>query len=117
SGDGAVQLWEIKTRTLVTTLGKHNGPVWAVAFSRDGDVLASGGSDKIARLWDMPNRKQLAVLQSSEIRPVQALAYAPDGKAVAIAGDDKTVRLLDPQTGDLLLVLSGHADVVNCLAF
>ncbi|MBV9357807.1 MAG: hypothetical protein JO023_20020, partial [Chloroflexi bacterium] len=36
---------------LLTTLRGHTGVVWSVAFSRDGQLLASGGDDGMLRLW------------------------------------------------------------------
>jgi beta-lactamase regulating signal transducer with metallopeptidase domain len=45
------------------------------------------------------------------------LAYAPDGNAIAVAGDDGTVQVRSATTGQVKLVLHGHADIVTCVAF
>ncbi len=46
---GAVRLWDLQSRKVVAE-GAHRGPVNAVA-ARDG-VVATGGSDRLVRLWN-----------------------------------------------------------------
>ena len=55
---GTVKLWDIATRTNVTTLRNTGG---AVAFSPDGATLASGGSGTV-RLWDVETAVNLTTL-------------------------------------------------------
>jgi WD40 repeat protein len=40
-----------------TTLKGHKGPVLAVAYSPDGKTLATGGRDKVVKLWDVKRAK------------------------------------------------------------
>ena len=41
--DSTVQLWDVATGQLKTTLMGHTDPIYSVAFSPDGTMLASGG--------------------------------------------------------------------------
>jgi hypothetical protein len=76
---------------------RHTGRVFAVAFSPNGKVLASGGGDNLIRLWD-PTTGQKIRLLAGHLGCVRSLAFSPDGKVLASAGDD-WVRLWDVSTG------------------
>ena len=56
SGDGTVKLWDLATRTEITTLEGHTSWVESVSFSPDGTTLVSGSEDETAMLWDTPDR-------------------------------------------------------------
>jgi RNA polymerase sigma factor (sigma-70 family) len=72
----------------------HAGAVLAVAFAPDGKALASGGADKLIRLWDPATGAKRATLEGHGDQVV-SVAFAPDGTLLASAGGDETVRLWD----------------------
>jgi WD40 repeat protein/serine/threonine protein kinase len=47
-----VQLWDWTSGTLLHALRGHKNSVYALAFSPDGQTLASGSMDQTVRLWD-----------------------------------------------------------------
>ena len=46
-----LQVWDVKTRKLKLDLPGHADEVFAVDWSPDGSAVASGGKDKILKLW------------------------------------------------------------------
>jgi WD40 repeat protein len=79
---------------LAQTLKGHSGWVTGVAFSSDGQKLASGSWDQTVKLWDVPTGKELNVV-GSKMKEVQALAFSRDGHWLAAENSNDTVTLWD----------------------
>ena len=60
----------------------------------DGKTLASGSYDKLVKLWDVANGKEIATLEGHKAA-VRAVAFAPDGATLASASADQTIKLWD----------------------
>jgi WD40 repeat protein/transcriptional regulator with XRE-family HTH domain len=92
----------------------HPARVQAIAYSPDGQQLATASFDGLAHVWDPVSGRELMALQHDG--PVQALDYSPDGRELATGSDDGTARVWDAGTGQQLFVLR-HADRVYSVAF
>ena len=51
-----IYLWDIATETEIASLVGHTSDIYSVIFSPDGKTLASGGSDRTVRLWNLSTR-------------------------------------------------------------
>ncbi len=88
----------------------------SLAFSPDGNTLASGDDDKITRLWDLSTKKLLTSLKGHS-QGVKSVAFSPDGQILATASDDKTIKLWNFNTFAEIFTLSGHSNAVKSVAF
>src|SRR6267142_510514 len=94
----------------------HAGWVTSVAFSPDGQLLASGGADGTTKLWAAQNRELLRTLSGPTAEGI-AVAFSPDGKLLASACADGTVNMWAIQSGELAFTLKGHTAPVTAAAF
>ena len=77
----------------LNTLRGHTNWIQSIAFSPDGQYLASGSDDHTIRLWDVKKGAHLNTLRG-HTNSVQSIAFSPDGQSLASGSTD---HLLDPE--------------------
>ena len=124
-----IWLYDAKTGEELNLLTGHTASVLSVAFSPDGQTIASGSSDATIRLWDAGTGTHIETL-TVHTDPfyggrVYSVAFSPDGNTLAsgsgnpsVSGnEDATVRLWDVNTGEHIRTFTGHTDWVYSVAF
>jgi WD40 repeat protein len=101
AGSGSnVKIWDVATRRVLKTFPGHpdepghQDALRAVAFSRDGKSLVSGGKDHNVFIWDLAgNAPGRRFDGHSDL--VYSVAFSSDGKRVASASFDQNVIVWD----------------------
>jgi len=94
----------------------HANTVVALAFSPDGQSLASSGFDGSTRVWGLATGRVRLTYTGHE-GMVYHLTFSPDGRRIASAGWDSTVRIWQADTGQTIQVLRGLGEHVNRVAY
>lgn len=110
---GRVCVWQTATQRRVRQWTAHQGELWSLLISPDGKLLATGGTDKVAKIWDLESAKLMATL-GGHASTVGAIAFDSTGARLAtatgqyLADDsnerDPNVRVWDVSTGKLIQV-------------
>ena len=112
----AVQLWDVASGKLRTTLFGHTDGVHDISFSPDSRTLASGGSDRTVVLWDVATGNYKTTL-TEHTNHIQGIAFSPDGNTLASGSRDGKIILWDTQNLQKKMVISGHIYGFQSIAF
>src|SRR5262249_31556908 len=86
------KLWDLARGQQLLTLPGHTSGVTSVAFSPDGQRLASASQDRTVKVWDAARGQELLTLKE-HTQEVWSVAFSFDGQRLASASPDQTVKV------------------------
>lgn len=122
---GAIHLWDINRKTQITTIykwfghgqestSKYSSGYTSVAFSPDGQYIASGHTDNTIHFW-YKGRTYIDALKG-HTDEVASIAFFSDSRTLVSGSYDGTVRLWDFDSRSNIETFIGHTDKVNSVA-
>ena len=118
SSDKTVRVWDTLAEAHKFTL-EHEGQVWAVVFSPDGQTLATGGSFEGIYLWDAGTGQSKGAPLIANTGQVEGLAFSSDGHTLFVAtgrGDGEAIHVWDLNTNTHIDTLMAEGYTIRKVA-
>jgi WD40 repeat protein len=112
-------VWDAATGEVVAgPFTGHTSSVNSVAFSPDGQRIASASHDRTIWVGDAATGEVVVGPFTGHTDRVNSVAFSPDGQCIASASGDCTIRVWDAATGEVAAgPFTGHTSWVNSVAF
>jgi WD40 repeat protein len=101
-------------KVFVKELLEVDDEVLALALSADGTKLASGGCDRLVRVWDLASGKLEHAIEN-HADWVFSVAFAPDGKSLITGSRDKTAKIWDLLAKESVVTFPDHQNPVYAI--
>jgi len=110
-----IVLWSTKTGQQSGSLSGHRLPIAGLAFGPDGKLLLSENYTGQIKVWDLTTRKE----RLSFVGPRgNGAHFSPTGARIfRWHPEDSTLRFWQTNTGEDVLILRGHQDLVTAVRF
>jgi WD40 repeat protein/uncharacterized caspase-like protein len=100
AGNFGIRLWKSSDWRRAEDLPGYKAWAFALSFSADGRLLATGSADDTIRIWNVANSKIIRTLTGYAGSP----SFSADSKWIASSGDGEVV-VRDTQTGEMKAAL------------
>jgi WD40 repeat protein len=94
----------------------HSDSIREAAFSPDGRLAATSGSDGDIRIWDTVAGDEYRRCASNG-GGVHAVRFSPDGRLIVYYGSDQSIRVWNVEDAEEIRRFDGHSDLVSQIRF
>lgn len=94
----------------------HEDRILRLAWSPNGDWLASPSDDTSLRIWDPKAGKELQHLEGS-VHPLGSVAWSPDGKRLAAGDSNGLIHIWNVSTGEYLHAIKASAVLIRDISW
>ncbi|NTV36121.1 MAG: WD40 repeat domain-containing protein, partial [Anaerolineaceae bacterium] len=114
-----VLLYSLKsTQTNPIVFSGHTNTISQIAFSKDGQWLVSGSSDRTARVWKLTNPEELPVILDGFKGDVFDVVISPDQKHLAVSSGDFSIHIWELNNlANPPEILHGHENWVSGISY
>ncbi len=107
---------------LISTFAEHSDWISKVAWSPDGQQVASASYDGSVQIWNAFTIRPVTIYKQQRLKVfgqprVNAVAWSPSGQEIAIASDNKSVEIWNVTTTKKLFAFREHSDSVRSVAW
>lgn len=100
-----IVVWNNETKIIERVIVGHMGYVRSVAWSSDGERIASGAEDRTVKIWEAASGRLLQTLEGAT-GSVLSLQWSPDGAHVAGSTVDGTIKIWQVDSGAVVQTLT-----------
>jgi WD40 repeat protein len=101
--DGYIEFWDISSRKKISDTRIQNSEVTNICFNKRLSQMATAGTDKSIRIWDLTDRGSLPVAFNDNEGLVFAIEFSPDGQVLVSGTSEGRNNLISrPVLADIL---------------
>lgn len=109
-----LRIRQIENGQIVRSINNNCG-VLCMAFSPDSNILATGGFDRLIRLWDINTGKIVHTL-AGHLDRISSLAFSHNGKTLFSGSWDQTIKVWQLKTGEEISSIKAHSSKIQTIA-
>ncbi|KIK37516.1 hypothetical protein CY34DRAFT_810271 [Suillus luteus UH-Slu-Lm8-n1] len=108
SDDKTLRIWDLETGVVLKKMEGHSCEVWALAVSRDGQMIASGDAGGEIIVWHGETGESLAKLIKAHSEGIYSVDFSPDGTVLATGSYDGMTKFWCTKTWQM------QGDPIDC---
>jgi WD40 repeat protein len=117
SRSGEVIVWNVAERRPQLTIAEsHSDVVYGLSISRDGKYLASCGSDKFVKVFELATGQFVKSFEG-HTNHVLDVSWRSDGRFLASSGADNVVKVWNFEVGEQSATITGFGKQVTAIQF